>query len=542
MRQKIVLAVIAAAAALILWRVFQPQQGEDVAAEADAGPTSAVLRRGNGSEPEALNPHNARTDSAFNIVRDLFEGLTSHDPDGKVVPGVAESWQVSDDGQVYTFTLRQDARWSNGDPLTAADFVYSFRRLADPATGAYYAASLSPVVNAGAIIAGSLPPEELGVEATGPHTLVMRLRSPTPYILDLCTHPSMSPVHRPSIEKHGDAYGRPENLVSNGAFVVSEWVVGSYVAAERNTEYWGNSANAIDKVIFYNTVDTSAELQRYRADELDFTGSIPLPQFNWIKQNLGKELHISPYLTTYYYGLNLTRPPFAGNAKLRQALAMAVDRELLTERITGTGELPAYGWVPPGTNYYTPQSFSWANLAPQERIAEAQRLYAEAGYSRERPLRVELRYNTADLHRRVAVAVGEMWKEHLGVELTLVNEEFRVMIQNIREKQVTEIFRSSWVGDYNDAFTFSQFLHTDFGLNLVGYANPKYDALLEQAAAETDLRRRRALLEEAERLMLADTPLIPLYFHVSRHLVKPHVRGWRDNIMNTHYSKHLSLQ
>jgi oligopeptide transport system substrate-binding protein len=398
------------------------------------------------------------------------------------------------------------------------------------------------VVNADAIIAGSLPPEELGVEATGPHTLVMRLRSPTPYILDLCTHPSMAPVHRPSIEEHGDAYGRPENLVSNGAFVVSEWVVGSYVAAERNTEYWGNSANAIDKVIFYNTVDTSAELQRYRADELDFTGSIPLPQFNWIKQNLGKELHISPYLTTYYYGLNLTRPPFAGNVKLRQALAMAVDRELLTERITGTGELPAYGWVPPGTNYYTPQSFSWANLAPQERIAEAQRLYAEAGYSRERPLRVELRYNTADLHRRVAVAVGEMWKEHLGVELTLVNEEFRVMIQNIREKQVTEIFRSSWVGDYNDAFTFSQFLHTDFGLNLVGYANPKYDALLEQAAAETDLRRRRALLEEAERLMLADTPLIPLYFHVSRHLVKPHVRGWRDNIMNTHYSKHLSLQ
>ncbi|MGW8368563.1 MAG: peptide ABC transporter substrate-binding protein, partial [Gammaproteobacteria bacterium] len=258
------------------------------------------------------------------------------------------------------------------------------------------------------------------------------------------------------------------------------------------------------------------------AGELDFTGSIPLPQFDWIKQNLGKELHISPYLTTYYYGLNLTRPPFASNPKLRQALAMAVDREILTEHITGTGELPAYGWVPPGTNYYTPQSFAWANLSPQARIAEAQRLYAEAGYSREQPLRAELRYNTADLHRRVAVAVAEMWKEHLGVELTLVNEEFRVMIQNIREKQVTEIFRSSWIGDYNDAFTFSQFLHSNFGLNLVGYTNPKYDALLEQAGAETDLRRRRALLEEAERLGLSsesvpllagrhavDTPLFP---------------------------------
>lgn len=542
MRQKIVLAFIATAAALILWRVFHPLQIEDTAVEADAGPRMAVLRRGNGPEPEALNPQNTRTDAAFNIARDLFEGLTSHDPDGKIVPGVAESWQVSEDGLTYTFALRQDARWSNGDPLTAEDFVYSFRRLVDPATGAYYAASLSPVVNADAIIAGNLPPEDLGVEAAGPHSLIIYLRSPTPYILDLCTHPSLFPVHRASLETHGDAYGRPGNLVSNGAFVASEWVLGSFVSAVRNTEYWGNAANAIDKVIFYNTVDTSAELQRYRAGELDFTGSIPLPQFDWIKQNLGKELHISPYLTTYYYGLNLTRPPFASNPKLRQALAMAVDREILTEHITGTGELPAYGWVPPGTNYYTPQSFAWANLSPQARIAEAQRLYAEAGYSREQPLRAELRYNTADLHRRVAVAVAEMWKEHLGVELTLVNEEFRVMIQNIREKQVTEIFRSSWIGDYNDAFTFSQFLHSNFGLNLVGYTNPKYDALLEQAGAETDLRRRRALLEEAERLMLADTPLIPLYFHVSRHLVKPYVRGWRDNIMNIHYSRHLSLQ
>lgn len=542
MRQKIILAVIAAAAALILWRVFLPQEGEQTAAPADDGPRLAVLRRGNGPEPEALNPHNARTDAAFNISRDLFEGLTTHDPDGKIVPGVAESWEVSDDGLTYTFTLREDARWSNGDPLTAEDFVYSFRRLVDPAVGAYYAASLSPVVNADVIIAGNLPPQDLGVRALGPRTLEIVLRAPTPYILDLCSHPSMFPVHRPSIETHGDGYGRPENLVSNGAFKVSEWVVGSFVAAERNEMYWGNDANAIDRVVFYNTVDVSAELQRYRADELDFTESIPLPQFDWIKQNLGKELHISPYLTTYYYGFNLTRPPFADNAKLRQALAMAVDRELLTERITGTGELPAYGWVPPGTNYYTPQSFAWANLAPEARLAEARRLYAEAGFSREQPLRVELRYNTADLHRRVAVAVAEMWKENLGVELTLVNEEFRVMIQNIREKQVTEIFRSSWVGDYNDAFTFSQFLHSDFGLNLVGYANPKYDALLEQAAAETDLRRRRSLLEEAERLMLADTPLIPLYFHVSRHLVKPNVRGWRDNIMNIHYSRHLSLQ
>jgi len=366
--------------------------------------------------------------------------------------------------------------------------------------------------------------------------------TPTPYLLDLLTHPSMYPVNAAAIDAHGKDYGRPGNLVSNGAFVLDEWVVGAYIAVRRNDHYWGNQSNRIDRVIFYNTSDNSAELKRYRAGELDFTYTIPLQQFRWIKENLADEFRVHPYLTTYYYGLNLRKPPFKDSPQLRQALAMAIDRELLTEKITGVGELPAYGWVPPGTSNYTPQSFAWAGMDAAQRNARAKQLYAQAGYGPENPAQVEIRFNTAETHQRIAVAVASMWKDALGVETTLVNEEFQVLIQHIRQGEITQAFRSSWIGDYNDAQTFAVFFQSDFDLNLSGYNNPAYDELLAQASRENDLVKRRNLLEQAESLMLADIPVIPLYFHVSRHLVKPWVKDWEDNIMNLQYSRHLSLQ
>jgi oligopeptide transport system substrate-binding protein len=535
------LLVLAASAVLgiFVWKGTGQQQHQ-------AGPKEqvaavAVLRRGNGPEPESLNPQSSRTDPAFNLARDLFEGLVTHAPDGSLEPGAASGWALSPDGLEYTFHIREDARWSNGDAVTAGDFVYSYRRLVDPATAAFYAQSLAPVVNAGDILAGKAAPDTLGVDAPDDHTLVIRLATPTPYLLDLLTHPSMFPVHPASLEQHGRDYGRPGNLVSNGAFELDEWVVGAYVSLRRNAHYWNDAANRIDKVIFYNTADDAAELKRYRAGELDFTYTIPLQQFRWIKENLADQLRIYPYLTTYYYGLNLRQPPFRDNPELRQALAMAVDREVLTEKITGVGELPAYGWVPPGTANYTPQVFDWATLEPDQRLAMARALYAEAGYGPENPARVEIRYNTAETHQRIAVAVAAMWRENLGVETTLVNEEFQVLIQHIRQGDVTQVFRSSWIGDYNDAMTFVQFFQSDFDLNLTGYSNPRFDELLQQAGAETDLQLRRELLQQAEAMALRDTPLIPLYYHVSRHLVQPRVQGWTDNIMNLQYSRHLSL-
>jgi oligopeptide transport system substrate-binding protein len=349
-------------------------------------------------------------------------------------------------------------------------------------------------------------------------------------------------VHRPTLQRLGRDFARPGNAVSNGAFVLAEWTVGSHIVARRNAHYWGNASNQIDTINYLHIADQGAELRRYRAGELDITYTVPPAQFKWIRENLGAELRISPQLSTYYYGYNLHREPFKDNTKLRLALSMVIDRERLTESVTGRGELPAYGWVPVGVANYESQRPEWADLSFAERVHRARQLYAQAGYSAEHPLRTEVRYNIDESHTRIAVAIASMWKESLGVETELVGEEFKVLLQNIDRHDVTQVFRSSWIGDYNDAYTFAQYLKSDFGLNLPGYRNPRYDALLASAAAEVDIARRSSTLEEAERLMLLDQPVIPLYFYVNKHLVKPYVEGWHNNVMNVQYCKNLVLR
>jgi oligopeptide transport system substrate-binding protein len=502
---------------------------------------ASVLRRGNGPEPDTLDPQLARTDAAFNILRDLFEGLTAGSPDGSPVPAAAESWTVSPDGLEYRFTLRPGLRWSNGDPLRAEDFVTGMRRLVDPQTASPYAQFIDPILNAAAITRGEKPPGELGVTALDDRTLVIRLGQPAPYLLGLLAQPGTFPVHSPSLAAHGAGYARPGKLLSNGAFVLDDWVLGSHVVARRNPHYWNNARTALERVHYLHIADAGTELRQYRAGQLDFTYVVPPQQFQWIRQNLASELHIAPQLSVYFYGFNLTQPPFKDNPKLRRALSLVIDRDKLTTAVTGVGEAPAYGWIPPGVWNYTPQQFDYAQRPYAERLAEARRLYAEAGYSAAKPLAVELRYNTGDVHNRLAVAVAAMWQEALGVETRLYAEEFRALLQTIQARTDTQVFRSSWVGDFNDAYTFAQLLRTGFALNLTGYSSPRYDALLAAAVDESDIARRRALLEEAERVMLADHPVLPLYFYVNKHLVKPWVRGWTDNVMNIVYSKDLQL-
>jgi oligopeptide transport system substrate-binding protein len=267
---------------------------------------------------------------------------------------------------------------------------------------------------------------------------------------------------------------------------------------------------------------------------------VPRGQFDWIRTHLADQLHVSPQLSTYYYGFNLRRAPFKDQPKLRRALSLVIDREKLTRLVLRVGELPAYGWVPPGVDNYTSQSFDYRELPMDARVAEAQRLYRESGYSRENPLRFELRYNSAEVHTKLALAIASMWKEALGAEVRLTQVEFKSLLQDIDRGDV-EMFRSSWVGDYNDAYTFAQVLKSDFGVNLVHYSSPRYDALLRSAALQQDPLLRGALLEDAERVMLADHPLLPLYFYVNKHLVKPEVLGWYDNVMNVVYSRDLAL-
>ena len=499
-----------------------------------------VLHRGNGAEPQTVDPHRGEGVPSSNIHRDLFEGLTIEAPDGAVIPGVAESWEVSDDGMTYTFSLRQTARWSNGDPVTAADFEYGLRRSVDPATLSNYSSVLEPIVNAAEIIRGELPPEELGVEAVDDYTFVIRLNGPTPYLPGLLNHSTTYPIHRGNVEEFGAKFIRAGNLVGNGAYQLDEWVVQSHIKLSRNVHYWGNDDTSIDEVYYYPTENQDAELKRFRAGELDITEDIPHKQIDWVRENLADSVRIDPYLGSYYFGFNVTRPPFKDQPELRTALAMAIDRDIITGKVTGAGEIPAYGWVPPVSGYAQRQ-VEWANWTQDERNDEARRLYAEAGYSRDNPFKVELMYNTNDNHKRLSIAVAAMWKQVLGVETSLVNQEWKVFLDTRNLKQDTQIFRGGWIGDYDDAFTFTQLMYSTNAMNHPGYANAEYDALVRRAAAEGDLAKRAGLMAEAETLLLADLPVLPIYFYVSTHLVRPWVGGRVANIMDHHYTKNLYI-
>jgi ABC-type oligopeptide transport system substrate-binding subunit len=506
----------------------------------DPASTESVLHRGTGEEPESLDVHKSSSTEAGHVQRDIGEGLVGYSRTGELVPAAAVSWTVSDDSTEYLFSLRPEGRWSNGDPVTASDFVYSYRRLVDPETAAVYVESISDVRNATEIIAGDEAANSLGVEAVGSHTLQIQLRRPVPYFIGLLAHPSMFPVHRGSIEAHGDAHARPGNMVSNGAYELVNWEVGSYIEIARNEDYWNNDQTAIDRVRHYVTPEPMVELNRYRAGELHVTRTIPPGSFAQMKEARPGEVRVSPALGVYYYGFNMTKPPFSENPKLREALSLAVDRSVIVE-LVGRGEAVAYSFVPNGITNYEPSTYSWANSTQDERNRTAQQLYREAGYGEMNPLKTEIRYNTHETHRQIAVAVQSMWNTVLGVEATLVNEEFQVLLANMQAKDVTQVFRANWAGDYNDAHTFLSNLESDNPANFTGYASDDFDSLMERAAAQTAPARRRVFLEQAEQEMLDDHPLIPIYFYVNRGMVSPKVRGWGDNVLNYHYSQHLSL-
>ncbi len=535
----VALLALALAAGVGLWRLQSEAPGSG--SDAPAPPAQLRLERGNGSEPDSLDPQLARMESSLTILRDTYEGLTSIAADGGVALGAAESWSVSDDGRRYTFRLRTAARWSNGDPVTAADFVAAWRRLVDPATASQYAAMLEPVAGARAILARETAPGTLGVAAPDDHTLEVTLDFPTAYFPALLSHPSTFPVHRPTLAARGADFARPGIAVTNGAFVPVDWQVGSHVTARRNPQYWDDASTALDTVRYHHVSDPVVELTRFRAGELDVTYTLPPGEVARQRAAGARGLHVSPQLGVYYYGLALDRPPFDAGSAIRRALAMAIDRRILAERVLGDGELPAYGWVPPGVAAYEPARFEWADWPAERRLEEARRLYREAGYSPERPLSIELRFNKSPLHDRLAIAVSAMWKDALGVETRLAAEEFRVLRQSIDSRNV-QAFRGSWVADYNDAHSFLQVLEGGFGINLPRYASADYDALLARSRATDHPAERAALLAEAERVMLADVPLIPLFFYVSKHLVAERVEGWYDNVMNVTYSRDLALR
>ncbi|MEM1080266.1 MAG: peptide ABC transporter substrate-binding protein [Pseudomonadota bacterium] len=498
-----------------------------------------VLHRGNSEEPQTLDPHLASGVATANLLRDLFEGLTTTSPNGDIVPGAAGRWDISRDGITYTFYLRPEGRWSNGEPLTADDFVYSFRRAVDPDTAASYGRMLVPIQNAPAILAGELPPDQLGVEALNERTVQITLADPTPYFLGLLTHATTYPVYQPAIEMHGDAHVRPGNLVSNGAFRLHEWQPRSEIVLLRNPYFHADQDTILDQVIYYPIEDENTEFQRFRAGGLDWTFEVPSNQFRWLEDNLSDALLISPWFGTYFFSFNLTREPFIASLELRQALNLAINRDILTEKVSQFGEIPTFNLIPPDTPDFPspiPEAAAWTQ---QEREVRARELYQAAGYSLDQPLDVELRYNTSENHRKLAVSVAAMWKAVLGVRTRLVNEEFRVFLQNRALRRNTEVFRAGWIGDYQDPFTFLELFHSAHGRNDAGYNNPRYDRLLEQISTERIPARRRNLMVEAERMLLADQVVLPVYVYVTKRLIRPTLKGWQPNIMDFHLSRYL---
>ncbi|MDX1554926.1 MAG: peptide ABC transporter substrate-binding protein [Xanthomonadales bacterium] len=500
-----------------------------------------VLIRGNGEEPQTLDPHLAEGVPSSHILRDLFEGLTTEDLDGRIIPGAASRWNISRDGLIYTFYLRRDGAWSNGDALTSEDFVYSLRRSADPATASNYGTMLYPIENAREVLAGELPTDALGVASLDRFTLQITLNDPTPYFLNLLAHSSMYPVHRASVEEHGNRFSRPGNLVSNGAFMLEEWAIRSHIDLVRNPNYHSAEDVILDRVRYLPIEDQSTELKTFRAGEMHWTYEVPNNQFQWLQAHYPKELVVSPWLGSYFFGFNLLREPFIESPDLRKALVLAVNRDVLTEKVTQFGELPSYNLVPPGVTDYEPAIPEYAQWTQDEREEEARRLYALAGYSEEQPLRVEIRYNTSENHKKVALAMASMWKQVLGVIAVLVNEEWKVFLQNREQQIVTQVFRVGWIGDYNDPYSFLSMFETGDGQNDFGYSNSTVDALLEEIARERIPGRRQRMMQEAERLILADHPILPVYTYVTRRLVDRRVRGWEDNVMDHHYSRDMYL-
>ena len=500
----------------------------------------AVFRIGNVGEPNSLEPGQITAQYEDRVVGDMFMGLVTEAADGSAVPGAAESWTIDDDGRTYTFKLREH-NWSDGQPVTADDFVFALRRVLDPTFAAPYASVLYPIENAEELNNGSLRDQaQLGVSALDERTLRITLESPTPYFLELLTNFTAYPVPKHKVERLGAGWAKPGVIVGNGAFVVKEWVPNTEIVSVKNPEFWDADNVKIDKVIYYADEDQQALLKRFRAGEIDYAANFPSTELSWLRAHLAESVRISPELGINYYAINSRREPFK-DPRVRRALSMAVDREAITDKVLKTGEIPAYSFVPPGTsNYGEPSQPSWRDTPYEQRVAEAGQLLRQAGYGPDRPLKLTIRYNTSGTYKMVAVAIQDMWKR-IGVQASLENAEVKVHY-NLLEQGDFDVGRAGMSADYNDAQNFLFLLQTSSGVqNLGRYSNPVFDAIMQQAAKTTDPLTRSDLLHQAEKLALEDAAVIPIMYYISKSLVQPNVRGWLPNIRNVHRTRYISL-
>ncbi len=524
-----------APARLLLWALLA-MAGDAAAQSVTATPDT--LQRGNGPEPSTLDAHRCPEVACGNILRDLYEGLVTEDARGRLIPGMAETWEMSADGRTWTFHLRDGLRWSNGEALTAEQIVASFRRAFTPATAAPFAVHFDAIRNAALVQQGKLAPERLGVSAPDSRTVVFAL-SRSAALPQLLLLPIAFPVYLPAVARFGAQHTRPGHLVSNGAYRLAEWTPQASLTLERNPHF--REPAAIARVRFQVTEDAASELQRFQAGGLHITETVPPQPLPQLRARFGSQLRISPYLGSMWLGLNLTRPPLRGNLALREALSLAIDRDKLTRYITGLGEMPAYGVVPPGVADYRPASLPWASATQAQRERLARERYRAAGYSDEKPLQIELRYNTSTPHRRMNLAIAAMWREVLGARVTLRNEEWKVFVGNRKQRVITQVFRGGWIADVNDARNFLANFESGSVTNWSGVADPGFDALMGAADDAPTAAARALRMQQAEARLLAQHALLPIYFYTSKHLVRPGVLGFESNALDHHPSRFLRL-
>lgn len=508
-----------------------PVTGEPLAAE-------QVFRYQALDEVSSFDPQVVEDVDGSYISRDLFEGLLNADKDGNPSPGVAERYESSNNNQTWTFYLRDEAKWSDGKPVTAGDFVYAWRRAVDPELASPYAwyMSLMALENVDAVLEGDLPGEELGVTAIDDHTLEVNLERPLPYFPQMVMHSTTFPSPQWVIDEYGTEWTRPGNLVGNGAFTLTEYVIGERTVLERNPEYWNNDENLIDRVEAYVINDENQGLTRYEAGELDKT-DIPAGQYPRLEQQSPEEAHAVPALCNYYYVFNNDVEPF-DDVRVRKALSYAIDRDIIVENVTQGGQFPAYTFTPELTAGFTPPTVDFSTMTQEERDAEAKRLLAEAGYGPENPLNFELLFNSSESHRSIAVAVSAMWKEKLGVNATLANQEWQTFLTT-RGDGNFEVARGAWCGDYNEASTFLDLMQSESGYNDANYVSEEYDRLSAEAKTMADPSENYT---EMEHLIAEDMPNAPVYHYTEVFMLKPYVKGWRyDDVQQNTYSRELYI-
>ena len=501
---------------------------------------ATTLLRGNGAEPETLDPNLSTGTQDDAIMGDLMTGLMTEDPMCLPIPGMAKNWTTSPDGLTWTFSLRE-ALWSDGVPVTAEDFVFSWQRLLEPALAAPYAYFVYFLKNAAAINTGKMPKSALGARALNAHTLEMKLEHPTPYMLELLMHAATFPLPRHVVTAKGRDWARPGNHVGNGAYILKQWIPNGHVLVEKNPRFFDAANVALEKIYFYPTDDYGAALQRMRAGELDIQDRIPTQRIDWIRANMPAAYAPVPILVTEYVQVNHTRAPF-GDVRVREAINLALNREVIAQRIRRIGDVPAYALVPPATaNYPFGTELGFKSMPYPARTERARALMRAAGFGEQNRLKTTfmIRSTAPGPYRSVAAAIQQMLALAY-IDIAILPTDFQVYLAQTQAHDF-DMFEGGWSADFNDASTFLELLQTGGGNNWGVYSSQAFDRMLAAAQSDNDLISRGRKLAAAETIAMTDHAIMPLYNWASPNLVWPYVKGWRENPLDKHRSRWMTV-